>query len=79
MPLLSRRKSAEPTWNHGKDVTEKSTSWLGRGAHGGVTEGAGKKAEDLVRGGQKGRPGEQLLARGAERLECSGPWSRARS
>lgn len=43
--------------------------------HEGVTEEAGKKAEDLVRGGQKGRPGEQLLDRGAERLE----WSRARS
>lgn len=35
-------------------MTEKSSTWLGRGAHGGVTEEAGKKARPC-----KGRPERQ--------------------
>lgn len=72
---LSGRKSAEPR----NKVTEKSTTWFGGGGQEVMAKEAGKKVEDLVRGGQKGRPREQLLDRGAERLGCSGPWSRARS
>lgn len=71
------KKSAEASGSHREDVTKKSTTWF-KGEQEVVAQEAGRKVGDLVRRGQKGKTRKQLLGREAERLQCSGLWTRAR-